>query len=206
MRSYKQYCGLARALDVVGERWTLLLVRELLPGGRRYTDLLDASPGLTTNLLARRLQHLTDHGIVEKVHLPAPARATVYQLTPLGRTLEPAVLALGRFGAHWLQSPRPDDHLALRPMMVSLQRRYRGGMASAVMGFVAGGAPYRVVVDPQSIAVRDGPAPDAVVRVEGSVHAFAGALGQGLPAAECGLQIDGDAEVFAQLQAAVCTT
>jgi len=203
MKSYKQYCGLARALDIVGERWTLLIVRELLPGGRRYTDLLHALPGLTTNLLARRLRHLEEQGVVVREPLPPPARATVYALTPLGRQLEPAILALGRFGSRWLTQPRPDDHLAIRPMMVSLQRRYTGGMAPVVIALVADGAPYRLEVTPASLVVRDGPSPDATTRVSGPQQAFAAALGRGIPARECGLTIDGDPAPFQLLQAAL---
>ena len=73
MRSYQQFCGVARALDILGGRWTLLIVRELLPGPRRYGDLHAALVGITTNLLADRLRHLVDHGIIEKRVLPAPA-------------------------------------------------------------------------------------------------------------------------------------
>src|SRR5712691_3728539 len=97
-RSYNQYCALARALDVVGERWTLLLVRELLLGPRRYKDLLDGLPGIGTNLLADRLKHLEDAGMIRRVVLPPPAGSAVYELTELGRRLEPAVFELGRWG------------------------------------------------------------------------------------------------------------
>src|SRR5918996_4677686 len=101
-RRYDQYCALARALDVVGERWTLLLVRELLLGPRRYTDLLGGLPGIGTNLLADRLRYLEQVGLVRRRVLPPPAGSTVYELTELGRELEPTVFALGRWGAHFL--------------------------------------------------------------------------------------------------------
>lgn len=203
MKSYKQYCGLARALDVVGERWTLLIVRELVPGGRRYTDLLEALPGLTTNLLAQRLRQLQAHGVVHKLALPPPARATVYALTDLGRLLEPAVLALGRFGAAWLAAPRPDDRLAARPMMVSLQRRYQGGVGPGVVAVVVDGAPYRLEVGVDALVVRDGPAPDARVRVAGPFSAVGAALGRGLSPERCGLSVEGDLELFEALQRAL---
>lgn len=101
-RSYGQYCGLARALDLVGERWAFLVVRELAPGPRRFKDLLDGLPGVSTNVLATRLRQLERNGIVERRVLPPPAGSTVYELTEYGRDLEPAMLALGRWGARSL--------------------------------------------------------------------------------------------------------
>lgn len=135
MRSYRQFCGLARALDLVGERWTLLLVRELLLGPRRYSDLREHLPGITTNLLATRLAHLQDAGLVEKVALPAPARGAAYALTELGASLEPAVLALGAFGAQLLDRPRRGDRLDVGWLMVSLKRRISPTTRRAVVEF-----------------------------------------------------------------------
>lgn len=101
-RSYEQFCSLATALDVVGERWTLLLVRELMLGPRRFTDLLDGLPGIGRNLLAERLRHLEEHGLVEKGRLPPPAASQVYELTDDGRRLGPALAELGRWGVERL--------------------------------------------------------------------------------------------------------
>lgn len=100
-RSYDQYCLLARALDVVGERWTLLVVRELLIGPKRYTDLLDGLPGIATNLLSARLKQMEARGLIQRRRLPAPAASTVYELTELGRGLEPTMAALGALFAVW---------------------------------------------------------------------------------------------------------
>src|SRR6266542_1496523 len=108
-RSYDQYCALARALDVIGERWTLLVVRELLLGPKRYKDLLDGLPGIGTNLLAQRLRELEENGLVRRRRLPAPAGVAVYELTEAGRALEDSVLALGRWGAAFLGVPRTTD-------------------------------------------------------------------------------------------------
>ncbi len=108
-RRYDQYCSVARALDVVGGRWTLLLIRELLIGPKRYTDLLDGMPGIGTNLLAERLKHLEGHGVIRKRHLPPPADSDVYELTEFGRGLESAVIALGQWGISQLGEPRPED-------------------------------------------------------------------------------------------------
>jgi DNA-binding HxlR family transcriptional regulator len=125
-RGYHQYCGVSRALDIVGERWTLLLVRDLLLGGRRFSDLQAALPGLTPNLLSRRLKEMHKDGLVTRRRLPPPHAATLYELTPLGRELEPVVFALGRFGAHWLRAPAAGDRMDPRWAMVSLKRRYVG--------------------------------------------------------------------------------
>src|ERR1700690_1771860 len=105
-RKYGQYCGVARALDVVGERWTLLVVRNLLLGPRRYSDLLRELPGMTTNLLAKRLDEMEAASLVERRALPPPAAATVYALTETGAALEPVVMELGRFGGRYMDQPR----------------------------------------------------------------------------------------------------
>ncbi len=86
-RSYNQYCGLSYALDVVGERWTMLIVRELMAGPRRFKDLIDGLPGISTNLLTERLKSLEEQGILKRRLLPPPAGSTVYALTPLGWSL-----------------------------------------------------------------------------------------------------------------------
>jgi DNA-binding HxlR family transcriptional regulator len=104
-RSYDQYCPLARALDLVGERWTLLIVRDLLGGPLRYTDLHRGLPGLATDLLTERLRRLEEAGVVRRRELPPPASATVYELTERGRDLEPGIYALARFGLGLLTTP-----------------------------------------------------------------------------------------------------
>ncbi|MEX2032562.1 MAG: helix-turn-helix domain-containing protein [Dehalococcoidia bacterium] len=101
-RSYGQFCGLARALDLVGERWAFLVVRELALGPKRFKDLLDGLPGVSTNVLASRLRELERNGIVQRGVLPPPAASSVYELTEYGRDAEPAMLALGRWGARSL--------------------------------------------------------------------------------------------------------
>jgi len=97
MRSYGQYCGLAKALDVVGDRWTLLIVRELLIGESRYTDLLTGLPGIATNLLASRLDEMEQAGLVTREVLPPPAATAVFRLTPRGEELRPVIRALGQW-------------------------------------------------------------------------------------------------------------
>jgi DNA-binding HxlR family transcriptional regulator len=98
-RSYAQDCAVALALDAVGDRWTLLVVRELLAGPKRYTDLQDGLPGISTDVLAARLRQLEAGGLVERSVLPAPAASKVYALTERGAALEPVLVALARWGA-----------------------------------------------------------------------------------------------------------
>jgi DNA-binding HxlR family transcriptional regulator len=98
-RSYADACGIARALDVVGERWALLVVRELLLGPMRFSDLRLALPKASSNLVADRLRELEGHGVVCRRKLPPPAGSSVYELTDWGRNLEPIMLALGDWGA-----------------------------------------------------------------------------------------------------------
>src|SRR5205809_2716919 len=111
-RSYEQFCGIARALDLVGERWALLIVRDLILGPKRFTDLRGGLPAIGTNVLAARLKELERGGVVARRTLPPPAASTVYELTDYGRTLEGPVLALGRWGARSM-GPRQDGQ-ALR--------------------------------------------------------------------------------------------
>src|SRR5437764_3058381 len=95
-RSYADSCGIARALDLVGERWALLVVRELLLGPKRFTDLRVGLPHLGPDVLSQRLRELEQAGIVRRRTLAPPAASKVYELTPRGRALEPVILALGR--------------------------------------------------------------------------------------------------------------
>lgn len=132
MRSYNQWCSLAKALDVIGERWSLLVVRELLDGPKRYTDLRDGIPGISTDVLAARLKDLEDGDIVERRTLPPPAASKVYELTELGLGLGPAVAALSRWGAQLL-GPRSDDE-AFRPhwLVLGLRGMLRADRAADV--------------------------------------------------------------------------
>jgi DNA-binding HxlR family transcriptional regulator len=111
MKRFDQYCPMAHAICLVGERWSLLIVRELMHGPKRYTDLREGLPGIGTNILAARLRDLEEGGIVSKRKLPAPAASTVYELTEYGAELDEVVYALARWGARTLGPPGPDDEL-----------------------------------------------------------------------------------------------
>jgi DNA-binding HxlR family transcriptional regulator len=106
---YEQYCPVARALEVVGERWTLLVARELLLGPRRFSDLLSGLPGISTNMLTGRLKQLEQAGLVAKRTLPAPAASVVYELTDDAAGLAMVLATMADWGMHLLGPPRPDD-------------------------------------------------------------------------------------------------
>jgi DNA-binding HxlR family transcriptional regulator len=130
-RGYRQACGIARGLDLIGERWALLIVRELLLGPKRFTDLRAGLPGASPNALTDRLHELTQAGVLARRQLPAPAASWVYELTAWGRELEPVVLALGTWA---LGSPHADEHsfTSLDSVMLSIRTYYTGsGSADA---------------------------------------------------------------------------
>ena len=110
MRSYQQYCAVAKALDVVGDRWVLLIVRELLSSGpSRYTDLLNGLPGIATNLLADRLREMEKAGLVLREEAPPPVATTLFHLTERGKALRPLLEELGRWGSPLMGVPQPGN-------------------------------------------------------------------------------------------------
>ena len=164
-RTYGDACPIARALDAVGERWALLVVRELLLGPQRFSDLRRALPAASSNMLTDRLRELESHGVVTRRRLPAPAASTVYDLTPSGRELEPIVLALGGWGARFPVPGR--GHLSATSVLLFL----RGSR------FPDPRAVFRIDVDDQvwtvrtagdEVRVEPGPpaAPDAALRTD----------------------------------------
>ena len=129
-RSYQQYCPLAHALDLVGERWTLLIIRELQLGPRRFSDLERGLPGLSPNLLSERLQALESWDLITPQPLPPPARLRAYALTASGQALNTALVPLAQWGAQFLQMPIPDDEfLGTIPAMASLKILFQPTLA-----------------------------------------------------------------------------
>ncbi len=204
-RSYNQYCAVARALDIVGERWTLLIVRELLTGPKRFKDLLEGLPGIGTNLLTTRLKDLERYGVVRRTTLPPPAASKVYELTELGRSLEPVIAALGRWGLEFLGTPDREDDL--RPAWAAV------AMRSALKQEAARGLQeiYEFRIDEEAfhLRIKDGevealqePAvnPDLVVR--GSTQAFLALVAGQLEPAEAlesgEIRIEGEQETLAR--------
>jgi DNA-binding HxlR family transcriptional regulator len=168
MKRYGQRCPAARALDVVGERWTPLIVRELLLGPKRYTDLVDGLPGIGTNLLAGRLSDLQEHGVVEKRTLPRPTPVAVYELTEAGRALAPVLRELRSWGERFGPAPEAGD--AVRPAWILQSAAGRGPAlpAGRVCELRIGGDAFALTGAHDSVEVSTGvvPAPDAVLTIE----------------------------------------
>jgi DNA-binding HxlR family transcriptional regulator len=167
-RGYGQYCAVASALDVVGERWTLLIVRDLFLGPKRYTDLRTGLPGIATDLLTARLRTLEAAGLVRRRTLPKPAPATVYELTDRGRLLGPALGALAQVGFGFLGEPADDTHMPPERLVLALRAAFD---ATAVPGHDAtyqlqlDDEPFSIAVHGDEIDVAPGSAPHADLRL-----------------------------------------
>ncbi len=192
-KSYRQFCGLARALDVVGERWTLLLVRELLLGTRRYGDLLASLPGLTTNLLATRLKALEQLGLLARDE-------NGYALTPDGAALEPAIMELARWGGRYLlNGPKRGERVDVAWGLLSLKRRYRGGL-DVTLGLEVDDVWFTLTFEPEWLRVLKGRPPRARASIHLSAQALRALLFGGASLAslvdEGSMSIDGERRVI----------
>jgi DNA-binding HxlR family transcriptional regulator len=210
-RSYGQHDGVTRALELVGDRWALLVVRDLLVGPRRYGDLRAGLPRIPTNVLATRLAELVDAGLAVKT--PVKRMGTVYELTPLGRDLEPVVDALARWGARSLGEPAADDVVTADALTTALRAAFDGDRAagaSFVADVLLGEVALRLRVDQGRLDVatvalerpETGPVgetaralralePDAVLRASAGLQGML-ATGAGLEALEV---VAGDASL-----------
>ena len=200
-RSYDQYCPAARALDVIGERWTLLIVRELMSGPKRYTDLRLGLPGIAPNVLAQRLRQLQDAGIAARRTLPPPAPATVYELTELGEGLRPVIMSLMNWGVHLLGRPRAGESFNPTWLMETMEefadREAARGVHEAYE-FSINGAVFHVRVDDGEVEARPGPAEDPAFVSKTDLDTFL-AVGSGeLDSADAigdgRIEFDGDPE------------
>ncbi|MCP9953127.1 winged helix-turn-helix transcriptional regulator [Actinomadura madurae] len=182
-RTYNQYCATARTLDIVGERWTLLLVRELLTGPKRFGDLGASLRGLGTGLLAARLKHLEREGLVRKITLPPPARTPAYALTEAGEDLGPAVMALARWGLKWAMGERRESETfhpgwTVLGLRASFDPEAAAGLR-AVYEFRVDDEVFHARIDDGTIEALHGPAqhPDATITI--GEEALVGLTGTG---------------------------
>lgn len=163
---YQQHCALARALDVAGDRWTLLVVRELVPGPRRFTDLIEGLPGVSRNLLTQRLRALERDGIVARQELPPPAARQIYDLTEEGRDLAAAIGPLIAWGARRLGDRKPEEAFSARWSAVALfafaDREAAKGVSETYQ-YLVGDSAFHFTVDDGSVELRDGRAQDPAV-------------------------------------------
>jgi len=211
MRSYGQYCSVAKALDVIGDRWTLLVVRELLlQGPCRYTDLKNGLPGVATNLLSDRLRDLEAAGLVRREEAAPPVAATLFHLTEAGAELEPVLDALGAWGIRYMTAPADGDefrsHWFAFPVALFLHDREPDGPALSIE-LRAGGRPAFIEVSGGEIRTRldanpAAPSPDLVLA--GPPRLILGLLSAHLSPAQArdrGLAITGDPAILRRLGA-----
>jgi DNA-binding HxlR family transcriptional regulator len=198
VKRYDQYCPIACALGLVGERWTLLVVRELMQGPKRYTDLAAELPGIGTNILAARLKELEAAGLVEKHKLPPPAASTVYELTAAGRNLRPVLHELARFGAKLMGPPPPD----------ALEEGWLLQALDLAVAPISGDVAIAFRIDDEEASVVEGRAVPGLVGVadavvEGDATGFYHLLVDG---ALDGVRIEGDFRLVERLVAEFATT
>ena len=184
-RTYGQYCAVARGLDIIGDRWTLLIVRDLLLGPKRYKDLLSGLPGIGTNLLAARLREMEAAGLVERATLPPPAGSAVYRLTQTGAALEPVLVAIARWGGPFLGAPLPSDTVVPRAYFVAIRHAFRPELAgdlTETYELHVGGNVFEVRVAGGQCTTRETAAsdPDAVMVLD--AETLNALLLEGLPA------------------------
>jgi DNA-binding HxlR family transcriptional regulator/putative sterol carrier protein len=163
---YQQYCALARALDIAGDRWTLLIVRELVPGPRRFTDLIDGLPGISRNLLTERLRDLERDGVIARQELPPPAARQVYELTDDGRDLAHAMAPLIAWGASRIGEREPTEsfraHWPAIAMAGLADREAAKGVREAYQ-YLVGQSAFYFTIDDGSIQLHDGRAEEPAV-------------------------------------------
>jgi len=168
-RVYGQYCGFSRALEVVGERWALLIVRDLLVGPKRFTDLHRGLAGIPTNVLTARLKELEHGGVVRRRLLPRPAGSIIYELTEYGAELEDVVVHLGRWGAKSLGDPRCEEIITVDSLIMAMRTTFRPDAARktrASYEFRFGDIVINLRIDGPKLIVAEGPLPGADLAVE----------------------------------------
>jgi DNA-binding HxlR family transcriptional regulator len=182
-RSYGDPCGIARALDVVGERWALLVVRELVLGPKRFTDLRAHLPGIATDVLSQRLRQLERAGVLRPTTLPSPASGHAYELTPRGHALEPVLHALGLWGSQEGFEAVTHD-MSVDAFAVALSTVFEPANAEGLdttLALVVDGDHLVAVVQDDHLEIRRGPAAQPDARIEGSVAALREVLWRGRP-------------------------
>jgi DNA-binding HxlR family transcriptional regulator len=206
MRSYGQYCSIARALDVVGDRWTLLIVRELLlQGPCRFTDLKRGLPGIAPNLLSDRLKELEQAGLISREEAPPPIATNLYAPTTEGSALEPVLLALGSWGLRFMAEEREDDAFRAHWLASAAASYFASGDVSgppAVIQLVAADQAAVIDIHAGQLHARVGRTPSPDLTLDGPPRSILGLLTGLLDlkgAERAGLTVSGDTEVLARL-------
>ncbi|HEY4347100.1 MAG TPA: winged helix-turn-helix transcriptional regulator [Gaiellaceae bacterium] len=168
-RSYGQYCGLAYALDLIGERWALLVVRDLILGSRRFTDLARGLPGIPSNVLSARLKELEEKGIILRRVLPRPASSVVYELTDYGRELEDILLQLGLWGSRSLGDPKDGEVMMPEGFLIALRAAFQpkaAGKLDASYEIRLGLTVLHAHIAGGQLEIGEGPAPEPDLVIE----------------------------------------
>ena len=183
-RGYHQFCGLARALDLIGGRWALLIIRDLLTGPKRFSELQDGLPGVPTNVLTARLRELEDEGLVLRRAHERPGGGVVYDLTDFGRALEQPIMQLGFWGARAMGPMSPDDHFSIDSLALALRGSFRPEHAAdrpRLYEFHVAGKSLRARVADGKVTVPCESADEPDLVIEGDVDVLAGLLSGELP-------------------------
>jgi len=207
VRSYGQYCSVAKALDVIGARWNLLIVRELvLRGPLRYTDLMAGLPGIATNLLSERLHDLEQAGVVTREAAPPPIATTVFDLTERGRQLDQIVRALGEWGVPLMVEPAPDDEFRSDwlsfPVSLFFAREAPAGPPVAIE-LRTGDHPMTIETADGAVRTRSGAADEPDLVLTGDPQPILGLLSGYLEPSEArdrGVQVEGDLDILDRLR------
>jgi DNA-binding HxlR family transcriptional regulator len=200
-KPYDDGCATAHALDLIGERWALLIVRELVPGPKRFSDLKDALPGISTNILTTRLAELEAGHILIRHRLPPPAGSQVYELTSWGADLEPLIREIGRWAA---RSPElaPGKPMSAASVMLSFRTMFESERAAGQnmrLSLVFDGVPHRAMVSDGALQIEIGEIEAPDVAVTGDPNLLAGLVYAGLTLEEvkaAGLKVTGDEAVL----------
>lgn len=198
-RSYRQFCPVARALEVVGGRWTLLIIRELFDGPKRFKDLLNALGGIGTNLLSARLRELEGRGVVVRGVLPPPAGSAVYQLDRAGHRLRPALEALADFGAEFLLPMRGSDRFRAAWTLWGIRAVFRPEAARGideVYEFRVGQEVFHVRVDDGTVEAQMGAAPSPVVIVTAGFRTLVALAAGEISTQDADVRLVGDADAL----------
>ena len=201
-RAYGQYCGLARAVEIVGERWVVLIIRDLLVGPKRFTDLHRGLPRIPTNVLTSRLKELESAGVVRRRVLPRPAGSVIYELTEYGTELEDVLIGLGRWGAKLLDGPRLDEIITVDSLVMAMRSTFHPEAARGLhVGYELrfGDIIIHARVDDGKVEAAAGPlpAPDLIIEAGPAIKdLMSGAIGPAEAIENGSVHLTGDAKLL----------
>jgi DNA-binding HxlR family transcriptional regulator len=202
-RAYGQFCGLARAAEMLGQRWTLMVLRDLLVAPRRYTDLLSGLPGIPTNVLSTRLKELEQDGLILREARSGADRSVVYRLTPRGEALQPALDALARWGAADMHVPREGEVITEASLVSALRAGIREDAprptSPRTYQLTLADVSVQIIIDIDAVRVAPGPRPDpdlVITAGPGLREVLAGTVDHTQAVADGIVELSGDVSAF----------